>query len=119
MRGGASLQALSSVQRGRHRLVLEEAVFGYTLLLPGAVLMLVLVGVPFARALWLSFHKKLLGAEDAPGIGLQNYAVLLGDTAFWMATRNTFVFTIGSIGCKLLIGLAVALVINEALPLRG
>jgi multiple sugar transport system permease protein len=81
--------------------------------------MAVLVGLPFVRALWLSFHKKLLGAEDAPWIGLQNYAVLLADATFWTATRNTFVFTIGSIGCKLLIGLAVALVINEAIPLRG
>src|SRR5919202_373613 len=119
IRVGARLGAFSSVQRARHRLTFEEAVFGYSLLLPGAILMAVLVGLPFVRALWLSFHRKLLGAEDAPWIGLQNYASLVGDSAFWIATRNTFVFTAGSIGCKLAIGLAVALVINEAIPLRG
>jgi multiple sugar transport system permease protein len=119
IRVASRLQAISSVQRARHRLAVEEALFGYALLLPGSILMAVLVGLPFARALWLSFHKKLLGAEDAPWIGLQNYAVLIGDTTFWMATRNTFVFTLGSIGCKLAIGMAVALVINEAIPLRS
>src|SRR5919202_4363837 len=100
IRVGARLGGLSSVQRARHRLAFDEAVFGYALLLPGGILMAVLVGLPFVRALWLSFHKKLLGAEDAPWIGLQNYAVLLADAAFWPATRNTFVFTVGSIGCK-------------------
>ena len=84
-----------------------------------AVLIVVLVGIPFLRALWLSFHKKLLGAEDAPWIGLQNYAVLLADATFWQAVKNTFVFTAGSIGIKLVLGLAIAIVLNEALPLRG
>ncbi len=89
------------------------------LLLPAAVLIVILVGVPFIRALWLSFHKKLLGLDDAPWIGLQNYAGLLADATFWQAVKNTFVFTTGSIGIKLALGLAIALVLNEALPLRG
>ena len=97
----------------------DEATFGYLLLLPAAILILVLVGVPFLNALWLSFHKKLLGAVDAPWIGLANYASLIGDAAFWQAVRNTFVFTTGSIGAKLMMGLFIALVLNEALPLRG
>lgn len=97
----------------------DEAAFGYLLLLPAAILILVLVGVPFLNALWLSFHKKLLGAVDAPWIGLMNYASLIADASFWQAVRNTFVFTTGSIGTKLILGLLIALVLNEALPLRG
>ncbi len=93
--------------------------FAYLLLLPAGALILVLVGVPFLNALWLSFHKKLLGAVDAPWIGLANYAALLGDAAFWQAFRNTVVFTTGSIGSKLILGLVIALVLNEALPFRG
>jgi multiple sugar transport system permease protein len=97
----------------------DEASFGYLLLVPAGALILVLVGIPFINALWLSFHKKLLGALDAPWIGLNNYATLLGDAAFWQAVRNTFVFTTGSIGAKLMIGLLIALVLNETLPMRG
>src|ERR1700674_124432 len=97
---GAGWQGLAPAWRGRRSLGRDEAVFGYALLLPAAVLIVVLVGVPFLRALWLSFHKKLLGSEDAPWIGVQNYAALLGDATFWLAVKNTFVFTVGSIGIK-------------------
>jgi multiple sugar transport system permease protein len=97
----------------------NQAAFGYALLAPAAGLMIVLVGVPFLRALWLSFHRKLLGADDAPWIGLQNYAALLADQTFWLAVKNTFIFTSGSIACKLILGLAIAIILNEALPLRG
>src|SRR5262245_47211 len=119
IRVGAALRARAPSLRVRSSLARDEAVFGYTLLLPAAILIVVLVGVPFLNALWLSFHRKLLGAQDAPWIGLQNYATLLVDSTFWLAVRNTFVFTVGSIGCKLVIGLAIALILNEALPLRA
>lgn len=103
----------------RRTLARDQAFFGYALLLPASVLIVILVGVPFLRALWLSFHKKLLGAEDAPWIGLGNYSALLSDPTFWQAVKNTFVFTSGSIVCKLILGLSIALVLNETLPLRG
>jgi multiple sugar transport system permease protein len=109
----------TAVHRPRGALARRNAQFGYGLLLPAGLLILVLVGLPFVRALWLSFHKKLLGSDDAPWIGLQNYASLLGDATFWQAVKNVFVFTTGSIACKLVIGLTVALILNEALPLRG
>jgi multiple sugar transport system permease protein len=119
IRVGAALRARAPALRLRRSLARDEAVFGYTLLLPAAILIVVLVGVPFLNALWLSFHRKLLGAQDAPWIGLQNYATLLLDSTFWLAVRNTFVFTVGSIGCKLIIGLVIAVILNEALPLRA
>ena len=110
---------LTSARWPRRSLVLDQALFGYALLLPAALLMIILVGVPFLRALWLSFHKKLLGAEDAPWIGLQNYSTLIADPTFWQAVENTFIFTIASIACKLVLGISIALVLNEALPLRN
>src|SRR5437899_10921490 len=119
LRVGARMQGLAPAWRARHTLARDEATFGYTLLLPAATLVVILVGVPFLRALWLSFHRKLLGSEDAPWIGLQNYASLLSDVVFWQAVKNTFVCTAGSIGTKLPIALAIARLLNEALQLRG
>jgi multiple sugar transport system permease protein len=118
-RAGTLLHALAHPRHRGRTLGVDEAIFGYLLLAPALALIVVLVGVPFVRALWLSFHKKLLGLEDAPWIGLVNYTALLGDVGFWQAVKNTFVFTTGSIGCKLVIGLVIALILNEALPLRG
>ena len=113
------MQSLAPTRWARRTLARDQAAFGYALLMPAALLMVILVGVPFLRALWLSFHKKLLGADDAPWIGLQNYSALLTDATFWQAVKNTFIFTSGSIGCKLVLGFTIALVLNEALPLRG
>jgi multiple sugar transport system permease protein len=97
----------------------RDAAFGYALLFPAAGLITILVGYPFIRALWLSFHRKLLGRVEAPWIGLENYRDLLQDRVFWMAVKNTFVFTGGSVALKLIIGLTIALILNEALPLRN
>lgn len=97
----------------------RDAIFGYALLVPAATLIVVLVGYPFVRALWLSFHKKLLGKVDAPWIGLGNYQALLSDTMFWAAVKNVFVFTASSVAIKLALGLLIALILNEALPLRN
>ena len=97
----------------------SDAWFGYALLLPAVALITVLIGYPFVRALWLSFHKKLLGAPTAPWIGLGNYESLLRDTRFWAAVKNVFIFTGTSVALKLLIGLVVALILHEALPLRN
>ena len=119
IRVGAGLPGLAGRWSSRRTLARDQAVFGYALLMPAALLMVVLVGVPFLRALWLSFHKKLLGLEEAPWIGLQNYNALIGDPTFWQAVQNTFVFTIGSIACKLILGLTIAIILNETLPLRG
>jgi multiple sugar transport system permease protein len=116
---GVARPGLIGARWTQRTLAREQALFGYALLTPAALLMLVLVGFPFVRALWLSFHKKLLGAEDAPWIGAQNYSALLGDPTFWLAVKNTFVFTGGSIACKLVLGIAIALILNETLPLRN
>lgn len=118
-RSVAARDAVPEPQRAPRARVNRDTGFGYALLFPTALLIVVLIGLPFLRALWLSFHKKLLGAQDAPWIGLKNYTTVLQDHAFWQSVKNTIVFTGGSIGLKLLIGLTVALILNEAIPLRG
>jgi multiple sugar transport system permease protein len=41
-------------------------------------------------------------------VGLDNYKMLLGDRIFLQTVRNTFLFTISAVGCKLLIGIYLA-----------
>jgi ABC-type sugar transport system permease subunit len=116
IRVGTGRSGLTGSWSSRRTLARDQALFGYVQLLPACLLIVILVGVPFLRALWLSFHKKLLGVEEAPWIGLGNYSALLSDPTFWLAFKNTVIFTTGSIACKLILGLAIALVLNEALP---
>jgi multiple sugar transport system permease protein len=112
-------QALTAQTAPRRRRLSRDAPLGYALLAPAVFLILLLVGYPFVRALWLSFHKKLLGKVDAPWIGLGNYDALLHDHRFWQAAKNVLVFTGGSVALKLTLGLTIALILNEALPLRN
>ncbi len=52
-------------------------------------------------------------------IGLANYAALFRDRAFWQSITFTFLFVIVSVPLEVSVGLIIALVLNEAFPLRG
>lgn len=52
-------------------------------------------------------------------IGLKNYSRYLQDGRMWQSLSNTFVFTIVSVGVELVLGLAIALLINRTFSGRG
>jgi multiple sugar transport system permease protein len=52
-------------------------------------------------------------------IGFENYRWLIGDSAFWQSLRFTCLFVLVSVPLEVALGLAIALVLNEPLPLRG
>ncbi|HXG17126.1 MAG TPA: sugar ABC transporter permease, partial [Calidithermus sp.] len=80
-------------------------------LLPLFVLVVGLIVYPFGRALWLSFTDKLVGYPER-FVGLRNYLYLLHDDGFRAVVRNSLLFTVASVGLKVLTGLAMALVLN-------
>ena len=97
----------------------RDALFGYALLLPGLALIVILVGYPFGNSIWMSFHRKLIGVPDAPFVGLQNYVDLFTDVDYWIAVRNVMTYTVVSVAFKLVLGLSVAVILNEYVPFRG
>jgi multiple sugar transport system permease protein len=104
---------------GARRFFGREAWLGYTLILPLLVVMIGLLAYPVVNALLISLQDKRLGT---PGrfIGLDNYAELLfRDRRFWGVVRNSFVFTFGSVFGKLLIGIGMALILNQRLKGRN
>ena len=86
-------------------------------LLPLLVLVVGLIAYPFARALWLSLTDKLVGYPER-FVGLRNYEYLLQDDTFQAVLRNTFVFTFGAVGGSLVLGLMIALLLNQPLRIR-
>jgi multiple sugar transport system permease protein len=80
-------------------------------LLPLFVLVIGLIVYPFFRAISLSFTDKMVGYPER-FVGLRNYVYLAHDDAFRTVVRNSFVFTLVSVGLKLLTGLAMALVLH-------
>jgi multiple sugar transport system permease protein len=84
-----------------------------------SLLVIGLVAVyPIGYAIWLSLHEysvRVPGLSRWAGtLGLRNYTTALGDSEFWSATINTFIFAIASVSLELLLGLAMALAMHHA-----
>ncbi len=92
----------------------------WLLLIPALLLLLFVFAYPIGRAFWLSLFTRNLGTELQPVFsGLDNYARMAGDGRFWQSFWTTIVFTSASVISELLLGLAIALVLNQAFFARG
>jgi ABC-type sugar transport system permease subunit len=89
----------------------REAATALLFLLPLLVLVVALILYPVYRAVWLSLTDKLVGYPER-FVGLRNYAYLAGDDTFHAVIRNSFVFTAGSVGLKVVTGMLMALVLD-------
>ncbi|WP_414619072.1 carbohydrate ABC transporter permease [Calothrix sp. CCY 0018] len=90
------------------------------LLIPAMLLLLLVFGYPIVRAFWLSLFTKNLGTQLQPVFsGLDNYGRMMGDGRFWQSFLVTTIFTSASVISELLLGLIVALVLNQQFFGRG
>jgi ABC-type sugar transport system permease subunit len=92
---------------------IQERLLGYALIAPVALLILVLIAYPFLNAIWLSLTEKMVG-YPARFIGLQNYATLLESPRFRIVAWNSVIYTVGSVGTKLVIGMVMAVALHKA-----
>lgn len=92
----------------------------YLLILPSVILMSVIILVPLVRGILMSFNEvDIINQGKMQFVGLKNYITLLDDPVFSTALRNTMVWTLGVVFFQYVIGLSVALLLNEPIPLRG
>ena len=80
--------------------------------LPMLLLLFGLIGYPFGRAVWLSFHNAV-GVRVGNFVGLDNYVNLWADDFFVRAVGVTITFTVVSVFFKFWIGLAAALLLHN------
>ena len=84
---------------------------GYLLILPFFVIFTYFVLIPIAQLLIDSFmNYKLGGAKTFAGLG--NYFKLFRDVSFTASIFNTFVYTLGSIFAKMILGFLIALLVT-------
>ncbi len=91
------------------------------MLLPAVVLLLTIVILPFALSIYFSFTDQRLTPRPIPTriVGLTNFARMFADPLFWKALANTFVFAILVTPFQLALSLAVAMILNAAIPFRA
>lgn len=93
---------------------------GWLLLIPALLLLALVFAYPILRALWLSLFTQNLGTQlKLVFSGLDNYGRMLGDGRFWQSLWNTSLFTLASVFLELILGMGVALVLNQSFPGRG
>ncbi|MEO1145901.1 MAG: sugar ABC transporter permease [Cyanobacteria bacterium J06638_22] len=96
-------------------IVQRDRRIGWMLTLPALLLLLAVFAYPIGLAFWQSFITKNLGTELQPQFsGLQNYVRMAQDGRFWQSLWNSAVFTTLSIIVEFLLGLGIALVLNQA-----
>ncbi|HEY9848340.1 MAG TPA: sugar ABC transporter permease [Leptolyngbyaceae cyanobacterium] len=93
---------------------------GWLLVLPAFILLLLVFAYPILRAFWLSLYTQNLATQlQQVFSGLSNYQRMLDDGRFWQSMWNTTVFTTASVLLELILGIAVALVLNQAFKGRS
>ena len=91
--------------------------FGYTLLAPAVLYVTALVGVPFIFSLYLALSDASVGDPVARFVGLENFKAALENATFYVALRNTLVFTFGAAILKGALGTSLAFLLVQ--PFKG
>ncbi|MBX3580298.1 MAG: sugar ABC transporter permease [Rhizobiaceae bacterium] len=87
-------------------------------MLPAALLLLIFLTYPLGLGVWLGFTDARIGR---PGvfIGLENYQYLWDDSVFRLSIFNTLLYTTAASILKFVLGLWLALLLNENLPFKS
>jgi len=91
---------------------------GVLFLLPAAVLLLVFLTYPLGLGVFLGFTDAKVG-RPGEWIGIENYQFLLTDSVFRLSVWNTFLYTFIASAAKFVLGLWLALLLNEHIPFKA
>ena len=92
----------------------REAMLGPLFVTPALLLLLVLVAYPFCMAVYFSLSDAFIG-RPSHWIGFRNFVNLWQSDAFRQTFQNAFVFTGAAVACKLVLGIALALLLQQQL----
>jgi multiple sugar transport system permease protein len=92
----------------------RERILGPAFITPAMILILLLVAYPFGMALYFSLSNAFIGRPSS-FIGITNFIQLWDSDAFRQTFQNAFVFTSIAIAFKIVLGMILALLLNEQL----
>ncbi|NQW81572.1 MAG: sugar ABC transporter permease [Polaromonas sp.] len=91
---------------------------GLIFMLPAAILLVLFLTYPLILGIWLGFTDTKIGREGV-WVGLENYRYLLGDDSVTqLALFNTLFYTFVASLLKFVLGLWLAILLNEKLPCK-
>ncbi len=87
-------------------------------LLPSLGLLVVFLTYPLGLGLWLSLTDTTIG-QRGDFIGLENFELLFDDPVFWNAVWYTIFYTAIATAGKFILGLWLALLLNNHMPFKA
>ena len=91
----------------------EDMLVGYLFILPTLIVLGTFLIWPILQTLWMSLYNWDLLSQERTFRGLQNYRLLLDDSEFWLALRNTIYYSVGVVPSQTILALLVALAANQ------
>ncbi|MEO9236798.1 MAG: sugar ABC transporter permease [Jatrophihabitantaceae bacterium] len=92
----------------------------YLLILPASLVLAAVAAWPLVKIIQLSLQKQESGkyalfhsGGSTPFVGLRNFGNVLSDSTFWTVLSRTLVFTVINVILSLLLGLAIAILLNR------
>jgi multiple sugar transport system permease protein len=102
----------------RARRELSDTQFALAIGMPVFVFLVIVVAYPLGYAIWMSVHKIVFfGGYRSTFTGWANFARVLSDANFWWSTWVTIRLTVEAVILTMLLGLALALMLNR--PMVG
>ena len=98
---------------GKARFWDREAPLAYLFMIPGLVILVLFMAYPFFLGIYLSLTDKRVGFASFDIVGLDNFRRLLNDAVFRRTVANTLIYSFVTVPFKLLLGLGLALVLNQ------
>jgi ABC-type sugar transport system permease subunit len=88
---------------------------GFLLYIPAIILIVGVVVYPMIYAIQMSFTNYRPNVAKVSIVGFKNYALILSDLRFWAAIWRSLFFTIGCLIPQIVLGLAMASLLNHPL----
>ncbi len=95
----------------------REALAAYLFLAPFIILFSIFVVRAVFTAQYLSFFDWQILKPKRPFVGLSNYRELFNDDVWWIALKNTIVFTIMTVAGTTILSLSAAIAVTK--PIKG
>lgn len=109
--------AARSVRRGL-RTREREWLLGYALLIPAFTFVIGLIVYPAFWGIYFAFTDKVVGKAES-FVGIRNFIWVLGWPDFGGMILNTIILTVSAVALKAVVGMTMALALNEDIPFRS
>jgi multiple sugar transport system permease protein len=105
-------------QRNRSLEARDDRV-GLAFLAPSLLVFALIIAFPVVFSITMSFFRWRPTEVASPFVGFTNYLKVFGNPSFLVSLRNTFIYAFGGAFFKVLIGLGLALLLNQKFKGRG